>query len=113
MYSDHHKTPSKILVIDDERIPKFEATIVRNSVDAIKNILQYSWDEVWFDFDLSGKDTAANVLYAIEESAFFGKIPDFKKAVIHTSNPVGRKLLEQTLIKWYTVEYADLDRFAI
>ena len=103
----------KILVIDDERTPKFEAKIVRSSDEAIPLILYNYWDEVWFDWDLGGDDTAGNIIYAIEESAFFGQIPNFRTAVIHTSNPVGRMLLDKTLSKWYNIKHVDLQEFAI
>lgn len=103
----------KVLVIDDDRTPKFEAKVVRSSDEAIPLILYDYWDEVWFDFDLGGDDSAAEIIYAIEESAFWGRIPDIKKVIIHTSNPVGRKLLEQTLSKWYNIEHQDLNNFII
>lgn len=103
----------KILVIDDDRTPRFPAKVVRSSEEAIPLILNEAWDEVWFDFDLSGDDSALDVLYAIEESAFYGQIPEIKQIVIHTSNPVGRKLLAQTLTKWYPITHEDLNKFAI
>lgn len=96
------------LVIDDVRNFKFPAVYARSSLEAL-NILTPSseWDEVWFDHDLGGDDTIYPVIHFIEECAFFGRVLPIKQVVIHTSNPVGRKMIDRALQPLYSVMHVD------
>ncbi len=80
-----------------------DATIVASSRDAITllHLDRFAqWTEIWFDFDLSGMDSSANVAQLLAEYAFHGLVDEFPLCVIHTHNPVGRENLVAVFTRW-------------
>ena len=101
-----------ILLIDDLRVfkrpsPESEIHIARNSVEALtilKDNPDKTWDEIWFDHDLGmmeGKeDTTLPIADYLAERAFFDNPVTVKTVYIHTSNPVGARVLTTTLNRY-------------
>lgn len=102
-----------ILLIDDLRV--FRALdsdsvvlhVARNSAEALailKENPETVWDEIWFDHDLGmveGKeDTTLPVADYISERAFFDAPVSVKTLFIHTSNPVGARILSTTFQRY-------------
>jgi hypothetical protein len=101
-----------ILLIDDLRVfrippPDAEVHIARNSAAAL-TILQanphFHWDEIWFDHDLGmvsdKEDTTLPVADYLSERAFFDSPVSVGTVFIHTSNPVGARVLTTTLQRY-------------
>lgn len=90
-----------ILFIDDIRFPADpEWVIARNSVEAIDYITCWGMpDEISFDHDLGGDDTAMNVVKFIIDAVLDNKVklPDRFKFRVHSANPVGAKNIQETL----------------
>lgn len=101
-----------IVMIDDERSFKdtnVQAVILRNSKDAL------DWfdklpdnaviDQLWFDHDLGivdgEKDSTIPVLRMLEELCFFGKEPEIRQIVVHTSNRVGGDEIEKSMKRYF------------
>lgn len=112
---------TKVLVIDDVRLFKFDGyvdvdvTYARTAAEAI-SVLEsdWTWDMVWFDHDLGGEfgkfdtyDTIMPVITWLEENIYFGNKPSFGEVVIHTANPSGRKVLDAVLSRHYKVTHVD------
>ena len=91
------------LWIDDKREAPQGWTAVKSSRDALRLVQTGIVDEVSFDHDLGGEDTAYKVATYIEEMAFMGMIPRLKWQ-IHSQNPVGRDrilaALERAEVFW-------------
>lgn len=83
------------LWIDDLRNPPDGWWWAKTSADAIGAIECLPVQEVSFDHDLGGDDTAMSVARLIEERAHDGVRPPTWH--IHSANPVGRKNLEAAL----------------
>lgn len=101
-----------ILLIDDLRVfrvaePDVELHIARNSAEAL-TILQANpdkhWDEIWFDHDLGmvndKADTTLPVADYLAERAFFDNHVSVATVFIHTSNPVGARVLTTTFQRY-------------
>jgi hypothetical protein len=116
-----------ILLIDDLRVfrtPEIDAEIriARNSAEALtflqENPDQY-WDEIWFDHDLGivndKEDTTLPVADYLSERAFFDNPVSVGTVFIHTSNPVGARVLTTTLQRYgyKTVRVQAEDVFSI
>lgn len=107
-----------VLVIDDIRIPPFEATVARTWQRAEVELLTKRWDEVWWDHDLGpdladfGKVVTTRRLALMVEEAWAtgGDAPTIGRCFIHTSNGVGARWLYSTLSHVYPgrVEYAEM-----
>jgi beta-phosphoglucomutase-like phosphatase (HAD superfamily) len=98
------------LVIDDVRNFKFPAEYARTSAEglaALRRDPTKQWQEVWFDHDLGGDDTIYPVVHFIEECAFYGQPIPISLCVVHTANPVGRRMIEAALSRVYTVQHVD------
>lgn len=84
------------LWIDDIRKAPNGWTWVKSSSEAIKMLLSHPIEEISFDHDLGGEDTAYRVATLIEERAYNGKIP---KMIwhIHSANPIGEKNIRMAM----------------
>lgn len=84
------------LWIDDIRVAPEGWVWATTSADAIKMILSHSIEEISFDHDLGGEDTAYRVATLIEERAYQGKIPRMIWHV-HSANPVGERNIRMAM----------------
>lgn len=84
------------LWIDDVRKAPDGWTWVKSSSDAIKMILKNEIEEISFDHDLGGEDTAYRVATMIEEKAHDKKIPRMIW-YIHSANPVGERNIRMAM----------------
>lgn len=85
------------LWIDDVRPPPGDEWMwAMTLAEALDFIEDGDCEEVSFDHDLGGDDTAMPVAKRIEELAFNGERAP-PKWHVHSANPVGRKNLEATL----------------
>lgn len=101
-----------ILLIDDLRIfrenpENGKVYTARTSAEAIKLLTQHpdmNWDEIWFDHDLGlveqKEDTTLPVADHMAERAFFENPVNVKTVIIHTSNPVGARILTTTMERY-------------
>lgn len=101
-----------ILLIDDLRVFRTvddgaELHTARNSAEALAilhNNPDKHWDEIWFDHDLGmvndKADTTLPVADYLAERAFFDNPVSVGTAFIHTSNPVGARVLITTLQRY-------------
>lgn len=121
-YEAPTRTKENILVVDDVRVMRFEATYARTIEDAKALLLSQKWDEVWLDHDLdfhfdtqeeafsawqtADTSTTRPIAKMAEELAADGKPLDVAMFIIHTGNPVGRQWLAQALLPWYSVGMA-------
>ena len=89
----------RILWVDDERTPDFEAVIARTSEEAL-SLISDGWDEVWLDHDLGGEDTSRPIVSFLEEqSIIYGIVFEIGKFFVHSKNPVGAKWLADGIDK--------------
>ncbi len=92
-----------ILVIDDLRTFKegvAEGNLILYAKDSATALdflikLKSPIDEIWFDHDLGGEDTAYRVATWLEARAHFNtvyyqKVAKGIRMMVHTANPVGR-----------------------
>lgn len=90
-----------MLFIDDIRFPaNLEWVIARDSAEAIDFITRWGMpDEISFDYDLGGDDTAMNVVKFIIDAVLSNKVKllDGFKFHVHSANPVGAKNIQETL----------------
>jgi ribosomal protein L18 len=85
------------LWIDDIRLPPNKSwTWVKNSTDAVKMIYSQPIEEISFDHDLGGVDTAYRVATLIEELAYKKRINRMIWHV-HSANPVGHRNIEMAM----------------
>ena len=81
------------LFIDDERFPVTpDWFVARNSYQAIKALELYGMpQEIAFDHDLGGQDTAINFINALESELIDRnlKFPKGFKYTVHSQNPIG------------------------
>lgn len=94
---------ARIIIIDDVRTFRFGFHI-RTLNDALSYINlvhteREHLDELWLDHDLGGTDTIRPVVDRLEEWWYRGTPLDVKKIFIHSSNPVGRKYINQAINK--------------
>ena len=100
-----------ILLIDDLRVfrqePEAELHIARNSAEALAIIRanpDTHWDEIWFDHDLGmvkdKEDTTLPIADYLAERAYFDNPVSVGTIFIHTSNPVGARVLTTTLQRY-------------
>ena len=90
------------LFIDDLRQPPDETwVVVRSSAEAIAWFLNHGCpDEISFDHDLGGEDTAMRVVHWMIETdmdAGGAFIPANFSFTVHSANPVGRENLKGLL----------------
>ncbi|MEP7091065.1 MAG: cyclic-phosphate processing receiver domain-containing protein [Nocardioidaceae bacterium] len=108
----------RILVVDDLRtFPRLGAEYARTSAEALVVLDQLVGseavlDELWLDHDLgTGADGALDdigpVVDWLCERAFFGEAPRIGVVVVHTSNPVGARMIDAALQRWYPVRRVD------
>lgn len=112
------RTRKNVLVVDDVRVMKFEATYARRLPVAEEWLYSQPWDEVWLDHDLdfslatiaeaqewvvAGGYTIRPLIRKIEEDAHNGIILPVGMFVVHTANPVGMEYIAAALLPWYTV----------
>lgn len=102
-YEAPERTSENILVVDDYRTMKFDATTVRTLDRAISFLYSKPWDEVWLDHDLDGREDIMPLIKKVEADARNGIILPVGIFIIHTGNPVGRMRMAQALLPWYTV----------
>jgi hypothetical protein len=117
-YIEPTRTFRNILVVDDVRTMKFEATTVRTLDEALTAIQSQPWDEVWLDHDLdfaaydeaeadqwykAGQDTTRPIARLAADLAEAGTPLDVKMFVLHTGNPAGKHLLANLLLPYYNV----------
>lgn len=116
-YTAPTRTKENILVVDDVRTLKFEATTVRRLPQAEAALYSQPWDEVWLDHDLEFSLTEQEsrdmfeynirpLVRKIEEDAHNGIILPVGIFIIHSANPVGKEWIAQALLPWYTVAVA-------
>lgn len=114
MYTPPIRTKENILVVDDVRTLKFDATTVRRLPQAEAALYSQPWDEVWLDHDLEMSLTYEEatrldeynirpLVRKIEEDAYNGIILPVGIFIIHSANPVGKEWIAQALLPWYTV----------
>lgn len=121
------------LVIDDCRtltfphppVPVKDEMLVhcRTNDSAIEWLsLDYSWDEVWFDYDMGKvygrleteyQSTILPTMDYIMERCFYDKSPDIGVCVLHTANPTGRKQLETALSRYFAIRHVDAAAFTV
>jgi hypothetical protein len=90
-----------ILVIDDERIFKFEAEYHRTSKDGIAALnRRRKIDELWLDHDLSGVDKGTKVTDWLAARAADGNPVEIGRIVLCTANPSGADTMCRTLRRW-------------
>lgn len=81
------------LFIDDERFPITpDWFVARNSYQAIKALELYGVpQEIAFDHDLGGQDTAINFINHLESELIDNdlKFPKGFKYTVHSQNPIG------------------------
>lgn len=94
----------RVLVIDDLRILAIpgvdptQVTYARTSGEAFSLLRDGRWDQVWFDHDLGGDDTAYPVAVELEAAAAgHAETVDVGQVFIHTDNIVGRPRLTAAL----------------
>lgn len=99
----------KRLIIDDLRIFHFEdAVYARTSAEAIDQLFNHGpWEQVWWDHDLGGDDTAVRVLnWILYESdakaltTWFSEQLEAAEHYVHTANPVGADRISGQLRDW-------------
>lgn len=108
-----------IVLIDDNRIfkpvlmPKPENIIVlRNSADALKWLDSLdpntTINQLWLDHDLGNVngqlDSIMPVVKKLEELHSLGKMPNICEVIIHTSNVVGGRNIQQALSSFMKVQ---------
>lgn len=84
------------LWIDDIRKAPNGWVWVKTSTEAIKMLLSHPIEEISFDHDLGGEDTAYRVAVLIETKAYEGKLPKMIWHV-HSANPVGEKNIRMAM----------------
>lgn len=95
--------PNYILVLDDERELKEVTendivTHVEHSWDAIKDLRERAWHEVWLDFDLGGDDKGSNVCrYIRDQHPRDSLLFTHTKFYIHSFNTNGRMSMQHIL----------------
>jgi hypothetical protein len=98
----------QILVIDDLRVFKFDATYARNLYEAdfhVRDSLHGKfWDEIWLDNDLGPDEEVYSLVVRLEELAFNGKLLNVGKIYLHSDNIVARNKMFQALNPFYNVE---------
>lgn len=81
------------LFIDDERFPVTpDWFVVRNSFQSIKDLELYGLpQEIAFDHDLGGQDTAISFINTLENELIDRnfKFPKGFKYTVHSQNPIG------------------------
>lgn len=84
------------LWIDDVRLPPTGWFWAKNSEVALQLLSTDQFDEISFDHDLGGDDTAYPVATWIEEQAYHGKI---NKMIwyVHSANPIGRERIKRAM----------------
>lgn len=105
------------LIVDDERtfdLPNRDVHHVRTAEDAIVFLEHQKVHELWLDHDLGMPDntvweTVYPVVHYLEECAFFGQTVPIDCVYVHTSNPVGRNMIQRALEKYYTICHVDGD----
>lgn len=95
----------KRLVIDDDRVPEFDAVVVRDPVEALAAIVEQPWDEVWMDVD---NDYQRGMHYTwvtakVRDLCRRKRAPDVGLWVLHSANPGGRETMKKHLRPWYPV----------
>jgi hypothetical protein len=117
------RTKKNVLVVDDIRTMKFEATTVRTVAEGLTSLYSQPWDEVWLDHDLdfsltyhqilsnTGQRTIRPLVRRIVNDAMAGHILPVKMFVIHTSFGKGRDWIADMLLPWYTVGVTIGDRW--
>ncbi len=127
-YTEPVRTKENILVVDDIRVMKFEATYARNIEDAKALILSQPWDEVWLDHDLDfhfdtqeqafsawqsiDTSTTRPLVRWLEEQAHEGNPLPVQMFIVHTGNPVGKQWIAQALLPWYAVALTRGDQWS-
>lgn len=115
----------RILVIDDLRSfrenvePAGEVTYARTSQEALSILSEdiEGFQEIWFDHDLGevdGRiDSTMPIVDWLSEKAFNDE-PYNAHIFIHTSNPVGRQNINQSLTRWgYGTTHVDATQYFI
>ncbi len=127
-YEQPVRTKENILVVDDVRVMKFEATYARTWPEAKALIESQEWDEVWLDHDLDFNfDTQDQAFQAwqsidtcstrplvkwLESEAQAGTPAKVEMFIVHTGNPVGKQWIAQQLLPWYNVGVAKGDEWS-
>lgn len=92
----------RILIVDDNReyiVPVPDHTMVvhvEHSWDAVAELRDYAYDEVWLDFDLHGDDKGSNVARFIRDNVGGIDYSDMR-VYIHSFNPSGRMSMQAIL----------------
>lgn len=108
------RTKDNVLVVDDVRTMKFDATYARTLKEAASLLFSQPWDEVWLDHDLDfsladreqylrHEYTIRPLVARVEKLAHEGTVLPVGMFILHTSNPVGRRWVAAALLPWYTV----------
>ena len=116
-YTPPIRTRENILVVDDVRTLKFEATTVRRLPQAEAALYSQPWDEVWLDHDLEFSMTLEEtqlmhtynirpLVQKIEQDARNGIILPVGIFIIHSANSIGKEWMAQMLLPWYTTAVA-------
>lgn len=105
-----------ILVLDDQRTFKFEATYARN-IEEFKELTPNDWvcwDQIWLDNDLGndGPDVY-ELVKEIEEMAYSDHKMCVGEFIIHSANPVARDNIVSALSKHYNVRVVDAKDYVI
>lgn len=101
-----------IIVIDDERTPNFECTLVKTETEALELLTRLHdhgerIDELWLDYSLGGSGDVFAILTWMEQIAIDGVPLDVGKVFAHAGSS-GRLLIKEVLQKTYAVEMRDL-----
>ena len=122
-YTEPVRTKENILVVDDVRVMKFEATYARTIKQAKELLQSGAWDEVWLDHDLDFHfDTHDEAVEAWQSAATSTTRPlvewmedadlDIGMVIIHTGNPVGKQWIAQRLLPCYNVALTSGDKWS-
>lgn len=106
---------ARVLVIDDLRTMKFEATYARTLGEGQRLIASGPWDEVWLDHDLGSirvgdereSQTIRPLVRELELMAHEGKVLPIGKVYVHTMNGLGRAEIVAALSRFYNVRVVD------
>jgi ActR/RegA family two-component response regulator len=102
-----------VLVVDDERT--FDPARLgigrggllvhaRTSAEALRRLRQRSWEELWLDHDLDGRDTVIPVVAFLRQAVDDGAAMPLARVVVHTANPSGARAIRIALNPYYRVE---------
>jgi hypothetical protein len=86
----------------------------RTSAEGLRRLRQQSWDELWLDHDLDGRDTVMPIVAFLRQAVDNGAAIPLTRVVVHTANPSGARAIRITLNPYYRVErLSDLRPFLV